>query len=140
MFNKTFYKTPGFYVAIAAIILSVIGSIFYFSFSGDLSEYKNVTSTIFAFVGILVYMGLVCFRKTDKFSGLGLWAFLLVTFVLYIHNVYMYFSGIFYNGITSEALKLIDSKVILSAVFYLLSVVVANVSIYLKHERTEIQK
>ena len=77
-------------------------------------------------------MGLLLFKKTSNYASIALWVLNLVTFLLFVLYVYMYFSGVFYNGVTPEAIALVDSKVILCIVFYLLAAVFSNVSIYLK--------
>ena len=130
--NTSFYKTIGFYFAIVSILLALFGNIFYLGFSGPLLEYRNALATIPAFVGIAVYALLLLFKKTSKFASIALWALNLTTFLLFVLYVYMYFSGVFYNGVTAEAMALIDSKVILCIVFYLLAAVLSNVAIYLK--------
>lgn len=133
--NKTFYKCPGFYIAICSILLAVIANCVYLSFSDALLEYVNVSATIPAFLGIFVYAGLLLYKRTSKYSPLVLWVLNLISFLLFILYVYMYFSGVFYNGITAEALSLIDAKVIWSVVLYFLSAVLSNVAIYLKSEK-----
>ncbi|HBE99294.1 MAG TPA: hypothetical protein DDW18_04645 [Firmicutes bacterium] len=130
--NTSFYKTVGFYFAIVSILLAIFGNIFYLGFSGTLLEYRNASATIPAFVAIAVYGGLLLFKKTSNFASIALWALNFVTFLLFILYVYMYFSGVFYNGVTSEAIALIDGKVILCIVFYSLAAIFSNVSIYLK--------
>lgn len=130
--NASFYRTVGFYFAIVSILLALLGNIFYLGFSGTLLEYRNALATIPAFVGIAVYAGLLLFKKTSNYASIALWVLNLVTFLLFVLYVYMYFSGVFYNGVTPEAIALVDSKVILCIVFYLLAAVFSNVSIYLK--------
>ncbi len=134
MLNRTFYKTVGFYLAIATILLALVANIVYLSFDGTLLEYKNALATIPTFVGIVAYFGFVLFKKTDRYAALPLWACVFTSFMMFIAYVYMYFSAVFYNGISTEALQLIDGKIIISIVFYLLAAIVGNVAIYFKTE------
>lgn len=129
--NLSFFKRPGFYVAIVSVILMYIGNIAYLGFSGTLLEYKDPLATIPAFLGILVFFLLLMPKKTSKYAGLGLWVLHFVTLMLYINAVYMYFTGIFYNGVSAEAFALIDSDVLVSMICYLLGAVAANVAIFL---------
>lgn len=132
MINKNLYKTPGFYVSLSSIVLLLLGVIVYMTFGGNLEEYKNLIVLVPTLLGIASYFGLAFFTKTSKYAGFLLWVGELFCFLLFVRYVYMYFSGVFYNGITSEAIKLIDSKVILSAVFLLASIILGNVGVYLK--------
>lgn len=134
--NKTFYKCPGFYIAVCSIIFSLVANFVYLSFSDTLLEYRDPMATIPAFVGIAVYVVLLLFKKTSKYSPFILWILNFVSLLLFILYVYMYFSGVFYNGVTSEAIALIDGRVIVSAVFYILSAIASNVAIYLKAEKS----
>ncbi len=134
MLNRTFYKTIGFYLAIATILLALVANIVYLSFDGTLLEYKNALATIPTFVGIVAYLGLLLFKKTDRYAALPLWACVFTSFMMFIAYVYMYFSAVFYNGISAEALQLIDSKIIVTIVFYVLASITGNVAIYCKAE------
>lgn len=51
----------------------------------------------------------------------------------------MYFSGVFYNGITSEALKLINPKVTVPAILLLVSFVFGNVGMYFKTTKESVK-
>ena len=139
MINKTFYKTPGFYVSLASIVLLVLGTLFYLTFGGDLEEYKNLIVLVPVLLGIVLYFGLLVFTRTSKYAGFLLWVGELFAFLLFVRYVYMYFSGVFYNGITSEALKLINPKVAVSAILLFVSFILGNVGMYFKTTKESVK-
>lgn len=139
MINKTFYKTPGFYVSLASIVLLVLGTLFYLTFGGDLEEYKNLIVLVPVLLGIVLYFGLLVFTRTSKYAGFLLWVGELFAFLLFVRYVYMYFSGVFYNGITSEALKLINPKVTVSAILLFVSFILGNVGMYFKMTKESVK-
>lgn len=47
----------------------------------------------------------------------------------------MYFTGVFYNGVTSEAIALINKGVLVSVVFYLITCVISNIAVWLKQSK-----
>jgi hypothetical protein len=49
----------------------------------------------------------------------------------------MYFTGVFYNGLTAEAFGLIEPIVLISTVLFLLAVIVSNISMYMNHVSTK---
>lgn len=133
LLNDGFYKAIGFYFSISAIILSVISIIIYSTFDGNLTEYYNSNVIIPIIFGILLFAGLSVFKKTANYAPIVLWVMTFITFLLYVNYIYMYFSGVFYNGVTSDALKLVDSRVISSLILIILSCILGNVAIYLKN-------
>ena len=139
MINKNFYKTPGFYVSLASIVLLVLGTLFYLTFGGDLEEYKNLIVLVPVLLGIVLYFGLLVFTRTSKYAGFLLWVGELFAFLLFVRYVYMYFSGVFYNGITSEALKLINPKVTVSAILLFVSFILGNVGMYFKTTKESVK-
>lgn len=139
MINKTFYKTAGFYISLSSIVLLVLGTILYLTFGGNLEEYKNLIVLVPVLLGIVLYFGLLVFTKTGKYAGFLLWVGELFAFLLFVRNVYMYFSGVFYNGITSEALKLINPKITVTAILLFVSFVVGNVGMYFKTTKESVK-
>lgn len=102
----------------------------------SLDEYKNSSAVIPFFIGIALYIEMLLINKTQKYASFVLWVFSFISFLLFVNCIYMYFSGVFFNGISLEAFALIDKNILLSVIFYLLCLVLSNVSIYLvkKHE------
>ena len=134
LLNLDVYKTSGFYISISAIITFLIASLVYtFGFNDVLLEYNNSTPLIIGVIGIIIFAILVLIKATSKYASITLWGFIFVSFLIYITNIYMYFTGVFYNGLTAEALSLVDMRVVISLGAYLVFIIVGNVAIYQKH-------
>ena len=136
--NLDFYKQKGFYVSLASIVLLLIANFCYlFGFKGLLLEYNNSNVMWIGVVGVVVFAVLLLVKYTSNYSPIILWMVTLVSFLLYILNIYMYFTGVFYNGLTAEAFGLIEPIVLVSTVLFLLAVIVSNVYMYMKHVSTK---
>jgi hypothetical protein len=86
-----------------------------------------------AIIGIIVFFVLLLIGPTADLAPLALWITSLVSFATYISNIYMYFTGVFYNGVSAEAFKLIDGSVMLSTILFIISFVAGNVAMYMNH-------
>jgi uncharacterized membrane protein len=136
--NLDFYKQKGFYVSLASIVLLLIANFCYlFGFKELLLEYNNSNVMLVGVIGIVVFAVLLLVKYTSNYSPIILWMVTLVSFLLYILNIYMYFTGVFYNGLTAEAFGLIEPIVLISTVLFLLAVIVSNVSMYMNHVSTK---
>ena len=135
-FNLNCYKTVGFYFSIVSMILLIISMVLYKTkFTGILSEYYSNVVFIPAIIGLVLSVILLIFNKTAKYSPIVLWVCTFISFLLFIQAIYMYFTGVFYNGVTSEAISLIDKGVLVSVVFYLIACVISNVAVWLKQSK-----
>ena len=135
-FNLNCYKTVGFYFSIVSMILLIISMVLYkTNFTGILSEYYNSVVFIPSIIGLVLGVILLIFNKTAKYSPIVLWVCTFISFLLFIQAIYMYFTGVFYNGVTSEAISLIDKGVLVSVVFYLIACVISNVAVWLKQSK-----
>ena len=138
--NIKFYKTIGFYFSLASIVCLIIAVTTYtFGFQDSLLEYNKSNVMIVSIIGLILFFGLLIIKYTSEYSALLLWALSFVSMLLYIFNIYMYFTGVFYNGVTPEALKLIDPIVIVSSIFFILSVIISNIAMYLRHSNKEVR-
>ena len=132
--NLNFYKQKGFYVSLLSIVLFLVANFCYlFGFNGLLLEYNNSNVMVISAIGILVFMVLLLIKYTANYAAIILWMVNVVSFLLFILNIYMYFTGVFYNGLTAEAFGLIEPIVLVSLVLFLSSVIVSNVSMYMNH-------
>lgn len=138
LMNLTFYKMMGFYISIASIVSLFIALFTYvFGFNDTLLEYNNPMPLVIGIIGILVFAILLVFKPTANYSPMVLWAFNFISFLIYIVNIYMYFTGVFYNGVTFEALQLIEPIVMVSIIFFVVSIILSNVAMYIKHLKKE---
>ena len=128
--NLNCYKTVGFYFSVVSMIL-----LYKTKFTGILSEYYNNVVFIPAIIGLVLSVILLIFNKTSKYSPIVLWVCTFISFLLFIQAIYMYFTGVFYNGVTSEAIALINKGVLVSVVFYLITCVISNIAVWLKQSK-----
>ncbi len=134
--NLNCYKTVGFYFSVVSMILLILSMVLYKTkFTGILSEYYNNVVFIPAIIGLVLSVILLIFNKTSKYSPIVLWVCTFISFLLFIQTIYMYFTGVFYNGVTSEAIALINKGVLVSVVFYLITCVISNIAVWLKQSK-----
>lgn len=134
--NLNCYKTVGFYFSVVSMILLILSMVLYKTkFTGILSEYYNNVVFIPAIIGLVLSVILLIFNKTSKYSPIVLWVCTFISFLLFIQVIYMYFTGVFYNGVTSEAIALINKGVLVSVVFYLITCVISNIAVWLKQSK-----
>ena len=134
--NLNCYKTVGFYFSVVSMILLILSMVLYKTkFTGILSEYYSNVVFIPAIIGLVLSVILLIFNKTSKYSPIVLWVCTFISFLLFIQDIYMYFTGVFYNGVTSEAIALINKGVLVSVVFYLITCVISNIAVWLKQSK-----
>lgn len=134
--NLNCYKTVGFYFSVVSMILLILSMVLYKTkFTGILSEYYNNVVFIPAIIGLVLSVILLIFNKTSKYSPIVLWVCTFISFLLFIQAIYIYFTGVFYNGVTSEAIALINKGVLVSVVFYLITCVISNIAVWLKQSK-----
>ena len=134
--NLNCYKTVGFYFSVVSMILLILSMVLYKTkFTGILSEYYNNVVFIPAIIGLVLSVILLIFNKTSKYSPIVLWVCTFISFLLFIQAIYMYFTGVFYNGVNSEAIALINKGVLVSVVFYLITCVISNIAVWLKQSK-----
>ena len=134
--NLNCYKTVGFYFSVVSMIFLILSMVLYKTkFTGILSEYYNNVVFIPAIIGLVLSVILLIFNKTSKYSPIVLWVCTFISFLLFIQAIYMYFTGVFYNGVTSEAIALINKGVLVSVVFYLITCVISNIAVWLKQSK-----
>lgn len=138
LFNFSFLRRKGFYVSVASIVTLLAAVISYTSgFTGVLLEYNSSNVYTISFLSIAAFAVLLLIELTSSIAPVVLWIGSFATFLVYINNIYMYFTGIFYNGVSAEAFQLIDPVVMKSTILFVISFVVANVAMYMNHSDAE---
>ena len=138
LFNFQFFKRTGFYFSLASVIALIAASLSYVNgFTDVLLEYNNSNVLYISLIGVVVFALMLVFEPTSNYAPLALWIVSFVSLLVYVNNIYMYFTGIFYNGISADAFALIDSIVMVSTILFVVSFVVANISMYMNHSATE---
>lgn len=139
--NFKFFKRPGFYVSLVAAVCLAAAAVSYTNgFTGNLLEYNESNVMTMAVAGICAFAVLLLFRPTSDYAPLVLWGGAFVSLLAYVQNIYMYFTGIFYNGVSAEAFALIDPVVLKSTLLFVISFVMANAAMYMKHSGGEDEK
>lgn len=138
---KTFFgsRSLGFWFTVAAVVLSFVQLIVYavaFS-SPSLRSYGDWKTTFFSVIAVVLCVGLACFKYTERFAPVALTLFELISFYMFMLYGYMYFSTLFYNGISAEAISLMHYGYWLSIVLYVLTFASGIVAIYKKQSREE---
>ncbi len=138
IFNFDFFKRVGFYVSLVSIATLLAAVLSYtYGFTDALLEYNSSNVMTIGLIGIAAFFVLLVFEFTSNYAPLALWIFSFASLLAYVSNIYMYFTGIFYNGVSLEAFKLIDSTVLISTALFVISFVAANVAMYLRHSAEE---
>ena len=138
LFNFSFLRRKGFYVSAASIVTLLAAVISYTSgFTGVLLEYNSSNVMTFALVGVVAFFVLLLIDFTSNVAPVVLWICSFATFLVYVNNIYMYFTGIFYNGISAEAFQLIDPAVMISTILFVVSFIVGNIAMYMNHSATK---
>lgn len=136
--NFKFFKRVGFYFSLVSVIcLAAAAGIYTIGFTGNLLEYNGKNVMALAVAGICGFVVLLLFRPTANYAPLVLWCGAFASLLAYVKNIYMYFTGIFYNGISAEAFALIDPVVLKSTILFVVAFVMANIAMYMKHSGEE---
>lgn len=134
IFNFRVFTRPGFYVSLVAIAALLVGAFSYTNgFTDNLLEYNNSNVLQYAFITIAVYLVVALFGPTANLAPIALFGGILFTMLAYVKNIYMYFTGIFYNGVSAEAFALIDPIVMTSTICFVVAFLVSNVAFYFGH-------
>lgn len=139
--NFKFFKKIGFYISLISAGCLVAANMSYRNgFTGNLLEYNINNVMPVTIIGICAFVALLLFKPTANHAPLALWGGAFASFLVYIQNIYMYFTGIFYNGVSAEAFALIDPVVLTSTLLFVIAFVTANIAIYCKHTVEEGEK
>ena len=138
LFNFSFLKRAGFYVSVVSIATMMAAVYSYINgFTDVLLEYNSSNVMTFALVGVAAFFVLLLIDFTSNVAPVVLWICSFATFLVYVNNIYMYFTGIFYNGISAEAFQLIDPAVMISTILFVVSFIVGNIAMYMNHSATK---
>ena len=136
MFNFRFFTRVGFYFSVVAIAALLVGAVSYTTgFTDNLLEYNSTNVIVYSLITVAAYFVLLIIDFTSNFAPVALFCGIFISFLAYVNNVYMYFTGIFYNGVSAEAFKLIDPVVLVSMVCFIVAIVISNVAFYFGHSK-----
>ena len=136
---KSYFKNKkiNFYVGLFCSILMIFLSVFYaITYSAETAYYNPIVWVI-ALIGGLGYIGLSLSKYTISFSPVILGLGGLGTFCAHIRYCYMYFTNIFFNGITFKAILDMNITCTLTILIPLLALILGITLMYMKPVKEE---
>lgn len=132
---KNFFvnRALGFYFTAAALILSFVQMLIYavsFQATAYVSYYHWGT-TLFAVLGIAAGTVLSLFKQTENFAAPAITLGALLSFGMFARYGYMYFTMIFYGGISAQAIFGMYYGFLGSIILYILTFGVGVAAIFL---------
>ena len=138
LFNFEFFKRVGFYISLVSIASLIAGAVSYtLGFTENLLEYNASNVLSFSLIAVAAYFVMLIIEPLANYAPVVLFGGVFVSFLMYVNNIYMYFTGIFYNGVSAEAFALIDPIVMISMVCFVVALVASNVAFYFRHSAEE---
>ena len=138
LFNFEFFKRVGFYISLVSIVSLIAGAVSYtLGFTENLLEYNASNVLTFSIIAVVAYFVLLVIEPLANYAPIALFGGVFVSLLMYVNNIYMYFTGIFYNGVSAEAFALIDPIVMISTVCFVVALVASNVAFYFRHSAEE---
>lgn len=138
LFNFEFYKRVGFYISLVSIASLMVGAVSYtLGFTENLLEYNLSNVLTFSFIAVVAYFAMLIIEPLANYAPIALFGGVFLSFLTYVNNIYMYFTGIFYNGVSAEAFALIDPIVMFSTICFVVALVASNVAFYFRHSAEE---
>lgn len=129
-------KRINYFVGLAFAVLMVFVGVFYV-ITYNAETYYNTIVWILALVGGVAYIALSTFDITAPFAPILLGLGALGTFTSHIRYCYMYFTNIFFNGVTFKAILDMNITCTITIVIPLVTLVASIVLMYLKQTRKE---
>lgn len=132
--NTDFYKSVGFYLTAASVLLAFAGGVVYaVAFRREfLSEYYSAAVVVLPILSLVLTAAAYVFRPVAAYAPVICWGFSFAAFLAFAGTSYMYLSGVFYNGVSAEAFALLDSSYLFIAIALLLSSIIGNVAMWMK--------
>lgn len=128
-------KTVGFYLSVAAAILSILLAIVY-ACGYNHSVYMSWTVFALALIAGIVFFILAIFKPTQPFAAVVMEVLVFLSFLVFIRTVYMYFSEVFYGGFSFSGLSNVNPIFYTCLILFILSIVLSNIGIYAKFNKT----
>ena len=136
---KNFFKSRGlgFYFTAGAVLLSLIQLIIYSTaFSTvDFVKYKHWTVIFCSVLAILSGIGLSCTKWTERFAPLAAFVCALASFLMFIRYGYMYFTELFFAGVSAEAISQMYYGYMGSIILYVLIWGVSIAAFFLRQSK-----
>ena len=128
-------KTVGFYLGLVGAVLSLFMGVYYAATFRSETAYFNDVVWILPVVGGVLFCALSIFDVTAGWAPVAMGLGALGMFTSHLRYVYMYFTNIFFNGVTFDALMSMNFTVTLSIVGPIICMVLAIVGMYSKQNK-----
>lgn len=133
--NYFITKKINFYVGFSFALLMIFLGFFYaITYSAE-TAYYNPIVWIIALIGGFGFIGLSLTKHTLPFAPVILGLGGLGTFAAHIRYCYMYFTNIFFNGVTFKAILDMNITCTLTILIPLISLIVGICLMYLKQTK-----
>lgn len=136
---KEFFKSRsfGFYFTAGALLLALIQLIIYAAaFSTvDFVKYRHWTVIFCSVLAICAGVGLSCFKWTEHFAPLAVFVLTLASFLMFVKYGYMYFSELFFAGVSAEAVSQMYYGYMGSIVLYIMMWGVSIAALFLRQSK-----
>ncbi len=139
--DKTTYfiktRRTGFYFLIAALILSLTQIIIYnVAFSAnDFIQYKHYSVILLAVFAIILGLGLSLFKWTESIAPFVTFFLEVFSFMMFFKYGYMYFSELFFAGVTWQRITEMYYGYMASIILYILIFITSIVSFFSKQSK-----
>ena len=119
----------GFYFPVIAALLSLAAAIIYIvGYTG--SSYYNLAAFLLPLIASIAYFARISLPWTSRYAATVLEILVFIGFLIFVRHVYLYLSEVFYAGVTPTAIAALKPQFVLTLVFELLAVILANFGIY----------
>lgn len=135
-------RTPGYYVYVGAAMLSLAAAITYIiGFTGEsMSKYMSFAVFFLSLAAFLCVAALSVIDVTMPFAPLVGGLLTLASQCACIRTVYMYFTEVFYNGVSAEAIAQIDKSFLWFVILTCIAVIAFIVSCFMAKTKQEVKE
>lgn len=141
---KTFItsRSLGFYFLVSALILSLVQIVIYnVAFSAnDFIQYKHYSVILCASLAIVCGLLLSLTKWTDSFAAYITFFLELLSFLMFLKYGYMYFSELFFAGVTWTRITQMYYGYMASIILYLIIFVITIASFFMKQRKIRIER
>lgn len=136
---KDFFKSRsiGFYFTLIAIAIAIVQVIIYATaFSGvAFIKYKHWSVILCSVLAIVLGAAMSCTKWTESFAPLVVFIFELLSFLMFIKYGYMYFSELFFAGVTPERISQMYYGYMASIILYVVCWAVSIAAVFMRQSR-----
>lgn len=130
-------RSVGFYFLASAMILSLVQIIIYgVAFSAnDFIQYKHYSVILIASLAIVVGLALSMTKWTDAIAPYVVFFLEIFSFLMFLKHGYMYFSELFFAGVTWTRITEMYYGYMASIILYLIIFVITIASFFMKQRK-----